>query len=282
MFLGIDPRIKGWIFLDIETRKVVVARTAIFNEYRYPFIDVLKPCLIVLKFGTWPKAYTEETMGRHRLPVSNVIPEMGASEKIPEITFENEQNTSSKSNKETETENTKTNPSRILPITSENSPINSPITPLPSIQSEISPIQNSTHGENLETSIPSISPLQNEISPIEKRYSPLPESKSPFKLPLPKSPSQEVKEHNWEFNTPPKSNVPEPLEVYLDTPKISKGGLKKFNKLRSNIFGKDNMYLKSNVDQRLKIYEQKFASKEREIQKQTCRKTSSYTSYTTS
>ncbi len=34
VFLGIDPRIKGWIFLDIETRKVVVARTAIFNRWK--------------------------------------------------------------------------------------------------------------------------------------------------------------------------------------------------------------------------------------------------------
>ena len=56
VFLGIDPEIKGYRILDILTRAVVVSRNMVANEHSMPFIHVLKPCLIMLKFGTWPTA----------------------------------------------------------------------------------------------------------------------------------------------------------------------------------------------------------------------------------
>ena len=55
VFLGLSDDIKGYLILDILSRKVIVSRNMLANEYRYPFIQVMKPCLIMLKFGTWPK-----------------------------------------------------------------------------------------------------------------------------------------------------------------------------------------------------------------------------------
>lgn len=62
IFLGIDPKVKGWLFLDIDTRQIIVSRCAVFNEWRYPFIDMMKPCLIILKFGVWPKIHDNEVV----------------------------------------------------------------------------------------------------------------------------------------------------------------------------------------------------------------------------
>ena len=72
VLLGIDEEIKGWQILDIETRKVVVTRNVVFNEYRYPFKDHLKPCLIMLKFGTWPKSVRPDVMGNSIDPATLV------------------------------------------------------------------------------------------------------------------------------------------------------------------------------------------------------------------
>lgn len=62
VLLGLDEEIKGWQVLDIETRKVIVSRNVVFNEYRFPFKDHLKPCLIMLKFGTWPKTVRHDVI----------------------------------------------------------------------------------------------------------------------------------------------------------------------------------------------------------------------------
>jgi len=62
VFLGISDDVKGWYILDIETRKVIVTRDVVMNELKRPFVDVMKPCLIMLKFGTWPKLVSEETV----------------------------------------------------------------------------------------------------------------------------------------------------------------------------------------------------------------------------
>lgn len=55
VFLGLSEDIKGYLILDILSKKVIVSRNMLANEYRFPFIQVMKPCLIMLKFGTWPK-----------------------------------------------------------------------------------------------------------------------------------------------------------------------------------------------------------------------------------
>lgn len=60
IFLGIDPEIRGYRILDILSRQVVVSRNVWFNEICFPFIQVLKPCLIMLKFGTWPETSISE------------------------------------------------------------------------------------------------------------------------------------------------------------------------------------------------------------------------------
>lgn len=60
IFLGVDPEIRGYRVLDILSRQVVVSRNVWFNEACYPFIQVMKPCLIMLKFGTWPETSISE------------------------------------------------------------------------------------------------------------------------------------------------------------------------------------------------------------------------------
>ena len=62
VMLGLDPAKQGWRILDIESRKVVVTRNVVHNEIRMPFIEVMKPCLIMLKFGTWPKLQSDDTV----------------------------------------------------------------------------------------------------------------------------------------------------------------------------------------------------------------------------
>ena len=243
VFLGIDPRVKGWLFLDIETRQIMVARTAIFNEVRYPFIDALKPCLIMLKFGTWPKLHENEEVTE---PIR--IPVMGGRRKL--VTLDsNESEESDDNDKSSDDENgsvdrkieeiphkldesldEKHDNSNVIPFNSENSPI--------------PPNQNSS---------PNQPPDQNSVVPNET--SPIPSSQSRVIAP-------DFDEQDWNLDTPPR--LPSPAKINLDTPEICKGGLKKFNKLRTHHFG-DNMYLKSNNEQRLKVFEDRLVAKDNEL-----------------
>ena len=115
VFLGIDPRVKGWLFLDIETRTVMVARTAIFNEVRYPFIDVMKPCLIMLKFGVWPKINVDDDVIE---PIR--IPVMGGQKKL--ITLDSNE-TEYEKESEHDSLDQKHDNSNIIPFCSDNSPV---------------------------------------------------------------------------------------------------------------------------------------------------------------
>ena len=243
VFLGIDPRVKGWLFLDIETRRVMVARTAIFDEVRYPFIDVMKPCLIMLKFGVWPKIDEDEDVIE---PIR--IPVMGGRRKL--ITLDSNVNEESEDNETVNQDDDVKENSQKLDNSLDEKHDNSNVIPFQSGNSPIPPSQNSTGQQEFVKT-----PNQNSKIPMET--SPIPSSPSRIIV-------QDFEEQDWNLETPPK--LPSPTKINLDTPEISEGGLKKFNKLRTHHFG-DNMYLKTNNQQRLKIFEERLVTKDNELYK---------------
>ena len=65
---------KGWRVLDIATRKVIVSRNIWFNEIRFPFVDVSRPSLIMMRFGTWPKPVLDESVNVDSYDPVSVLP----------------------------------------------------------------------------------------------------------------------------------------------------------------------------------------------------------------
>ena len=62
ILLGISELKMGYDILDIESRTVIQCRNVMFNEVSMPFLIGLKPCKIILDFGTWPQPLKEETV----------------------------------------------------------------------------------------------------------------------------------------------------------------------------------------------------------------------------
>ena len=271
VLLGFDEQEKGYQILDILTRKVIVSRNVIVNELVMPFKDAAKPCLIMLKFGTWPKSLdlplirsgggsnatsdmdievrTEADFSNHP---SNLDTTNRSDEKSPDypVFEENPIIPDSKENTEDKSGN-----SKIFPPDPE-AKHNSPVIPMLPDMENLTPLSKSVSKPD--------TPLMQDVPPDFPKSPPnFSVEKSPLKLSL-DARFNPVKKTNIFFphtteispiqdSSRKRSRPPDNFitDLNLETPVLGKGAAKKYEKF------KDNFYLKSAPKARLDFYVKK-------------------------
>ena len=254
VILGLDLEIKGWVILDILSGNYsVVSRDCVINEGCLPFREASKPSLIMLKFGVWPNAEKLELEERGD---KNNNYYNSSSQFVP---VPDPQPAISESNGTVPVSDSNGTPPEKLGLDNFDT-------------IELSPIKNT----DVKT------PLQLDFS----QPAPAPESK----LPTAEHPSTEVNtpapENKFTSSNPTddklldleskleakilgssnlkqdNSSKPGGQKLNLDTPIISKGGLKKFNKIRLKMNELDEVrhYYRSGDKNRMEHYEAELKS----------------------
>ena len=252
VLLGIDLTTKGWLILDILSREVVISRDVMMHERNYPFKDAAKPCLIMLKFGTWPKAETLRTIrsgGGIDVSTSKIskIPEIKKLEQdsqekpVSKAVIPNYSNDDSADElpeteipeteiKNDEIENSETS---TVPNSETSNVPNSENTEIPNSPSSDISISDTEEISNQEGKIPSIRTLDTEFTPVPK---------NPI---YPKDSNTEISPIDQDFNTPKNLST---IKLNLETPELGKNAAKKFRKFNNDF------YLKSAENRRLDYY----------------------------
>ena len=237
VLLGLDEEVKGWQILDIETRKVVVSRNVVFNENRFPFKDHLQPCLIMLKFGTWPKTVRHETISTN----TGVDP----ATVVEAITGDarNGGEESSEDNEDEPVSGTQISQDSLHDETK--TPANPGEEEAPQDKTTITPVdQNNPHKVDETVKMPKDAPPKETLE-TQEPYSPI-------------ITDSMIDDWSSPILTPPTDNIGDlncdPQSINLDTPPLGKGAEKRWIKF------KDNHYYNSMSPRKLSYYEHKLVA----------------------
>ena len=291
VLLGLDIEIKGWVILDVISGNTVVSRDCVINEPCLPFREISKPSLIMLEFGVWPNAEKlelEERGSSGNNSSSQFVP--ASSQFVPVsdpqpvnttnnqgITTKEIQDSKSKDSEDSknfhihsrnsrnieEYEDSHSNPGNSLPIPSTDT------ANLDNSLKELSPIKKSDESVsidwkldpstpgNLESKEPvNLDPSTNDILESKLETSPVTDRDNRI-LDI-----QNKLEARILGNSNLSPNNSHGQKLNLKTPKISKGGMDKFNRLKLRLKEREEIrqYYKSGDSNRMTHYEEELKS----------------------